>query len=291
MFACEKEVHLNISEAKEEVVVYSFIFPDSIFRMHLSESVIITSSSNYKQIKGASIQIRKNGMEVLNSFFPDDTVMEDWPGLVFDYGDTVDVAVAVPHKDTVSSRTVIPKIVPFMVADTVTEIRKLGENSFQPYFKVHIRFDDSRSVDDYYQLVVARHSLTKGGKHRVKSVTILKEDPVFLFMESGGLSNWFDFKGLFSDVLINGQSYTLNFAFDKEEFRLADDEQSGQLVVYLYHHTYDYYEYLRTNVISKGIDLFPSFEPVKIHSNVNRGVGLFSGMAFHSVGFDLTKGL
>ena len=50
-----------------------------------------------------------------------------------------------------------------------------------------------------------------------------------------------------------------------------------------------YFEYLKTTIWAKGADNFPVFDPVRIHSNVEQGLGLVSGMSFDQVQYEINQ--
>jgi len=112
-----------------------------------------------------------------------------------------------------------------------------------------------------------------------------KDDPVFTQGEqSGSLLQGIDFQGLFSDGVINGLNYRLGFNIPRDNLFFDYYEDKIKITIYLYHHTYDYYSYFRSKILSAGYDGFydglPVFEPVRIHNNIDNGLGLVSGMSF-----------
>lgn len=290
LWGCEKELSINITPNDGVVVAYSFLYPDSTFKLHLSESVSITSTDKYGLVNDALVLLKRNGTTILNEPFPNGKAESAWSVGAFVGGDVFELEVNIPDKELVLASTVIPLKPNVIGIDTITELRRQNDGEFKPFLKFNIDFVENQATTDYYQLIVTRQGLQTSGEQIVNVVDVVKEDPVFSFLESGAnLSNWFDFKGLFSDVLINGQDYQLKFLVDKSLLYLKDDEQSGDISVYLYHHTYDYFEYHKTYILSKGTDFFPMFDPVMIHSNVTNGLGLFSGMTFELFKYDLVE--
>ncbi len=287
---CEKEIHISVPDQDGKVVVYSFLYPDSAVNIHLSQSVAITSTDPYAYVDQARIKLLVNGTSVIDDDFPANSASGKWDLVRFSYNDSLKIEVSVAGKATISSNTVIPDKVGIAVLDTVTENRRSGSSDEKSYLRFSLRFSDDYRNSDYYQVVVLRESWTTDGKHNESTLDLLQEDPVFLFQEeTGGISNWFDFKGLFPDVLINGQEYTVTFLTEKKNYLPVAGEQKVQLTVYLYHHTFHYFEYLKSTIWAKGTDDFPLFEPIPIHTNIDQGIGLFSGMSFDKIQIDILK--
>ena len=290
LLGCEKEIHIEVPVQEGRVVVYSFLYPDSAVSFHLSESVSITSPDLYAYVENARVGLKVNGSVQLDQAFPFNTVNGKWDPVVCNYGDSLIVEVSIPGKPLVLARTMIPKKVAIAALDTVTEVRRPGNGEENAYLRFALQFKEDGLRSDFYQVVVVRESWDYDGVKRIKTLELLQEDPVFVFHEQGGgLSSWFDFRGLFSDVLINGQDYTVTFLTQKKDYLMAFDEQRVRLTVYLYHHTYDYFEYLKTTIWAKGADNFPVFDPVRIHSNVDQGLGLVSGMSFDQVQYEFNQ--
>lgn len=290
LLGCEKEIHIEVPVQEGRVVVYSFLYPDSAVSFHLSESVSITSPDLYAYVQNARVGLIVNGSIQLDEAFPANTVTGKWDHVDYKYGDTLVVEVVIPGKEPVRASTIVPKKVAIAALDTVTEVRRPGNGEEIPFLRFALRFKDDGLHANYYQVAVVRDSWDPNGVRQTTTLELLHEDPVFLFHEeAGGISSWFDFRGLFSDVLINGQDYTVSFLTEKKGALLASDEQSVRLTVYLYHHTFDYFEYLKTTIWAKGADNFPVFDPVRIHSNVDQGIGLVTGMSFDQVQYEFNQ--
>lgn len=290
LLGCEKEIHIEVPDKEGKVVVYAFIYPDSAIRLHLSESVSITSPDLYSYVESARIGLKVNGQLMLDQAFPANTVNGEWDSVDYNYGDSVVVEVAIAGKELVRSRTKVPEKVAIAALDTVTEVRSTGNGVEKAFLRFALRFKDDGLRTNYYQVAVVRDAWDYDGVRHTTTLELLQEDPVFIFHEeAGGISSWFDFRGLFSDVLINGQDYTVSFLAEKSDYLMAYDEQRVRLTVYLYHHTYDYFEYLKTTIWAKGADNFPVFDPVRIHSNVDRGIGLVSGMSFDQMQYEFVQ--
>ena len=281
LLGCEKEIHINVPLKEGKVTLYSFLYPDSSVCVHLSESVSITSTDPYAYVNDAQLSMHVNGNLALTQDYPDNSIVGCWQQIPINYNDTIEFAVTVQGKDTIRAQTIVPSRVLIEAMDTVTEIRRSGNEVENSFLRFSISFKDDGSRADYYQLVVIREGVSFDGTLKKNTLNLLLEDPVFLFQEeTGGVSNWFDFNGLFSDLLINGQDYEVSFLANKSDYIKASGEQKVRLFVYLYHHTYDYFEYLKSTIMVNGTDDFPLFEPVTIHSNITHGVGLVSGMSF-----------
>ncbi len=156
--------------------------------------------------------------------------------------------------------------------------------------KIKITFQEPVGEKNYYQTLVIREGWgdIEGTPYYTRNtIEYDKDDLVFTQGDqSGSLLPGIDFQGLFTDDIINGMNYELSINIPKDNLFFDYYEDKIQITMYLYHHTLDYYSYFRSTILAEGYEGFyeglPVFEPVKIHTNIENGLGLFSGMNFDS---------
>jgi len=280
---CEKDIVLELKKEGNKKVLYSFIYPDSSFRIHYSKSVDVLSDVNFKVVENARFKLYINDLYQGKYYLPDDKVVGEWRNFEFKAGDTIRLKAMDETKDTAFVKTVIPDVVNIDKLDTVSSTYQGSDGVLYDVLKCNLNFTDDNITNDYYQLMIIheRWEVVDGVEARyIDTVDYIKDDPVFYSRsQEGTLFEGLDFHGLFNDEIIDG-AYSLQCLVPSAYYKLYWFDKKIKLTFYLYHHTADYYRFVRTKLISDYYDGIPIFEPVTIHSNVTNGIGLVSGMSF-----------
>lgn len=287
MLSCEKDIEIELSQQPDMLVMYSFMYPDSALNLHFSKSENILSTASYQQVENARFRITINGESQGTYILPSDDVWSEWKEFVFNEGDTVDIEAFEKEGDTVRVETYLPYKVPIQITDT-TSIYKYEEGYGEYFLKTKLKFTDSADKEDYYQLYIVREGygeIAEEPYYTREVIEYRKEDAIFEQRDqSGSLLQGLDFQGLFTDYLINGETYTISVDIPQDYLFLDYYESKIKVSAYLYHHTDDYYAYFRSRILSAGIEGvyegLPIFDPVTIHNNIEGGLGLVSGMSF-----------
>ncbi len=288
LVSCEKDIVIELNDQPDQLVMYSFICPDSALSLHFSKSQSILSVPSYKQVENARFRIIINGENQGTYILPADTVWSNWKEFSFEEGDYVVIEAFEREGDTIRVESYIPLSIPILKKDTSTVNYNYNEGGPEQFLKTKITFEDPANQKNYYQLHIIREGFgTIGGSayYNRAVVDFEKEDPVFIQKDqSGSLLQGLNFQGLFSDELLNGNSYTINVNIPMDYLFFDYYEEKIKISIYLYHHTKDYYSYFRSTILSAGYEGFynglPIFDPVRIHNNVEGGLGLVSGMVF-----------
>lgn len=295
--ACEKDIEIELNSQEDQMVMYAFIYPDSALNLHFSKSQSILALPNYKQIENGRFRISINDNNQGTYILPSDTVWSSWKEFVFKPGDKVKIEAYERDGDTVKVESFLPMVVDIESMDTTRINTPIDDGGNEAFLKTRLSFTDPADEDNYYQLYVVREGWgTIGGDpyYTYAVVEFMKDDPIFLQRDQGGsLLQGLDFQGLFTDQLINGHSYELTYNLPVDYMFFDYYEDKIKITTYLYHHTSDYYSYFRTKILSAGYEGFyeglPIFDPVRVHNNVQGGLGLVSGLTFDSDSIVLYK--
>ncbi len=289
LLACEKDIELELNQQSDKLVMYAFVYPDSALNLHFSKSQSILSVPDYSQVEKGRFQLYINENFQGAYILPSDTVWSEWSEFSFDVEDAIRISAYEFNGDTVNASSYIPGKIDILEMDTATvttNVVDAGANMLS----VKIVFQDPIEEKNYYQTLIVREGwgdIDGRPYYTRKTVEYDKDDMVFTQGDTGGsLLPGIDFQGLFTDDIINGRKYEMGINIPKDNLFFDYYEDKIRLTVYLYHHTYDYYSYFRSTILADGFEGFyeglPVFEPVKIHSNIDNGLGLFSGMNFDS---------
>jgi hypothetical protein len=280
---CEKDIELELKKSGDKLVLYSFIYPDSLFRLHFSKSVDVLTKDNYGFVDNGIFKLYINNYYKGKYRFPEDKVSGEWRSFTFLPGDSIHIVAIDATSDTATVNTVIPKTVFIDELDSVSSKYQGTDGILYDVLKCNLTFDDARDVKDFYQLEVIQERwevIDDEEKYYREVVDYIKDDPVFYSRnQEGTLMEGLDFYGMFDDELIDG-TYSLQCLVPSSYYKLYWFDKKIKLTFYLYHHTEDYYRYFRTKLISDYYNGLPIFEPVNIHSNIQNGIGLVSGVSF-----------
>ncbi len=291
LMSCEKDIDLDINDQTDKLVMYAFIYQDSALDLSISKSQSILAVENYALVDKGRFELQINDQAQGKYILPSDTIWSSWSEFSFEEKDQIKIKAFELEGDTVESTTFIPHRIPIVQLDTNTVVKNVTDVGNVDMLRSVIKFQEPVNEVNYYQLHIVREGWGKIGEkdyYTRKVIDFEDDDDVFTHGEqSGSLLPGIDFQGLFTDELINGKLYELEVNIPRDNLLFAfEKEDKIKITYYLYHHTYDYYSYLRSIILAGGYEGFyrrlPIFEPVKIHSNVEGGLGLVSGMSFDS---------
>ncbi len=282
---CEKDIELELKKEGDQMVLYSFIYPDSVFRLHFSKSVDVLSKDNFKYVDHGQFKLYVNDYYKGKFDFPENEVSGEWRNFTFLPGDSVKLVAIDATPDTATVSTVIPRNVYVNKLDTVSSKYQGTDGILYDVLKCNLTFTDPKYQANFYQLVIVQERwevIDEVETYYREVVNYIKDDPVFYSRNHDGtLMEGLDFHGMFDDELIKGE-YDLQCLVPSLYYKLYWFDKKIKLTFYLYHHTEDYYRYFRTKLISDYYNGLPIFEPVNINSNIENGIGLVSGVSFCS---------
>lgn len=299
--SCEKEIEFKGKITEPQVVVNSFITPDSVIKVHVSESkFFLEKTDSFNSIVNADISVLINGVLKEKMIYSASGIyLANYKPVV---GDTVRLEVKIPNRNDVSSQTIIEPAIQLIDLDTTklytgkypiinynpitTKADTIGYYSnYDCHFK--LKFKDEGAKDNFYRLTVRTHTIASNGR--------VSDDYFFVFDDivSGKTtsstvgpptslsSNQYN---VFSDELFNGKEYPLTFyitnstakLFPEYEYLANQYGDSGQKEIYvnLQSISKSYYLYLKSRDASISSNGFFS-EPIQIHNNIIGGIGIF----------------
>ncbi len=269
--SCETDFDLDYDTSPVGIMTSFFVKGQDI-EVNIYESSSYIDSLVSPTVEMATVTLCINGLEKEIKYLGTGyrTVTFDDPVLAD--GDTIEI-VAETENGTLSAKTVMLEPVEILSLDTV----RSGEN-----LNFSLRMRDPQATKDYYQVQVLRQE--------VKADTLLRtaiecdySDRIFIEAASDAIGNVLTSSGLFTDELISGMTYTLSFSIDCNELNINELENSEKsLLIYLFHHTYDFYAYLYTSASSEFMQRVPVFGPSGAYSNIDGGNGIVSAIAYDS---------
>ncbi len=304
LFSCTKELEFDDSSVTQNLVLNSIITPDSLFSVELSETKSIAGTNTcYHPVNGATIMLyvddTEKGSLTFKRVTSDSVAVYTYDSYYPQNDKTYRLEVSNTAYDDASCETSIPKPVTIMSLDTIS-----NDNSYEMTYEV--TFKDSADVSNYYRILIRE---TKGyitskwnEETQTEDTSIVvysslesnyleSDDPVFSGTESAddylldteADENEFN---IFSDELIDGQTYTLDFTrygyyFDNSNTE-TDKGEFYCLTVLLQSISYDEYMYLNTFANDEWNEGSYLSEPIQVYSNLDTGTGIFAGFSTDS---------
>lgn len=268
--SCEKEIEYEGEDGVSLLVINQLIAQDSTFSIEVERSIFfLENDQTNTHINDATVTLKDltNGASETSS--TGNNGMYDF-SMTATEGHEYEVVVDKNDYPSASAKTTVPSSVPLLSVDTST----YNDPEYQEHImRATLKWNDPAGKN-YYILTVSSEQLGGAGENRISltstDVSIINGDD------------------------IDGTSYGSMFALDDDFFDGSQKELRIELpapsVLFnegmyfrLYHCTEDAYRYLvsaEKEVLSGGGGAFS--EPVKVHSNIQDGYGIFSAYAVGS---------
>jgi len=285
---CETVVDIDPPSYDTELVVSSLFSPDSLWAIELHRSLSIGVRQNpLEQYVEGSIVTLWSGDEMIDSLFYRGhgryRSVSRFPSAGIPYTLRVELP-GMPEIEATSSVPLSPVI-------TYSSLELLGEKIKFPYghegvYKIQLRFTDPPG-SNFYRIAVYRYTRFQGQDYHntpnapdsvYRRVELDAADPGWLFTYTDAAGTDLVMGDLDDTCSVNMVTDRL---FDGEEYswegRLLLVEEWGRDNVLLLLSTLseDYFEYQRT--VQEQSFSGPFIEPIKVHSNVEGGLGIFAG--------------
>ncbi|GAO31219.1 DUF4249 domain-containing protein [Geofilum rubicundum] len=278
--SCETDLPLKLQEGGGQMVLFAFPTADSTLSVHLSKSVSHSSVDDFERIYNGYVAIYKNGARIDSFAWPFNKTWEQRPGMALKEGDLIQVVGGDSEGLRVTGKTAIPEAV-FIEAINNVSTSVVGNNG---NFLYDVLFKDPPGIDNFYQLIVTDE--TRDSLQKVidfQPVNYSKDDEVFYIRDQeGSLLGGINFLGSFSDYLIQGKTHRLRIGIPKTYLDPSGDNEKRILRFHLMSLSEDYFNYLRSRVVAEYNYDLPVVDPIKIHSNIDHGLGLVGGISIAS---------
>ncbi len=284
--SCEKKLDIDLPESEKKIVVNGIVNPDSLMTVRVSKSLNVLDNGEVQYLSDASVKLYKDDVFVeslnnMDSGYFKTTVV---PEINSNYNLTVDYA----GLNSVNASINLQEPVQIISIDTITEVQinNYGDGFIETSFITHfnIKISDDASKANYYFLslsalipiydIVGEDLIIVG--YEEGNMYFESDDPVFRNSDSFTLDNMYGF--VFSDEMFNGIEYTLDI--DHYLNKLDDqglNEYGTMYYVKLLTVTKDVYNYVTSYNLNQYTQYDPFAQPVQILTNVENGLGLFSG--------------
>jgi hypothetical protein len=287
LISCEKELDINLPDTEKHIVVNGMINPDSLFRIRVSKSRNILDTSQFEYLSNASVKLYTDGINELNMISMENGYFGGnfYPEIGKRYTITVDY----PPINSVSTEVTLKEPVPILELDTTMEtiITDYGDGwaDTAHYVYIDLTLKDNSTTNDFYFLSIT--SLQPWYDYSSGSPVFMGYQEYSEYIDSQDPSlrrdnNTYALDGsqgkIFSDELFNGDEHTFQITLYLSKYYYNINPMDiSTYYIKLYTVSEDLFKFVNSYNLSMNTGFDPFAQAVQIYSNIDSGLGFFSG--------------
>lgn len=284
---CETVVDVQPPEHEPKLVAQSFFSPDSLWVVRVSRSVPFTASGPPEFVDSATVKVW-DGNQVVARPTRSDTGTYVARGRGAEKGNKYRLTVDAPGFPTIEGRDALPPPPPVTSFQT-TSLEPADTSSRRQITRIDVTLDDPPNPDNFYGLLVvqARAKVNRQtGQITPMSPSLFpfqSEDQVLGENPLGALNTDATQyrEAFFPDDPFDGNSQTITFTIQYDA--PAPDANVVIRRVFaaaLLSVSSDFYHYWETANEQAVVNNNPFAEPLRVHSNLDGGLGVFAGFRY-----------
>jgi hypothetical protein len=270
--SCQKEIEFDDEIKQSKIVINSEVAVDSTWSVSVTKSLSVLDNANLSSIKNATVSI--TGSDGSNILLTYDAQSDAYLSSEIVKADILySIFAQAPNYTEVSASTPTKSAINIISVDTSS--RRIGEEFFRSF---RIKFDDPSDNEDFYKVEIIKLQLTINYDMNGNPIdTVIYPTPLFLTSTdlSADQSDEYSSAITFTDQLFNGQQKT--FVCDASDYNssFGPFPSVDTYFVLLSRLSSDFYLYQKTIMAYNNVVGNPFAEPVRVHTNVNGGFGIF----------------
>ena len=286
---CELIINPDLPEHTPRLVIKAFFTPDGGWAASVSRSVGILDPSPGPErlVTGANVELLSDSRIVdrLPFFYRERVYASEKP---LQAGRSYSLRVSAPGFETVHATDTAPPPVPTSIESYRVETSDPapGEPGVSAItnFRITLQIQDPPGEENRYQIrvIAPDRSGRFDLRFSTKDPSIIAdnriEDPVL-----EGVEPFVGSEPFFKDVLFDGESHEIELSSTNYTVEASLERRIWVEVRFV---SETYYKHLRSALLHKTTDDNPFAEPVRIHSNIENGYGIFAGYSART--FELT---
>jgi hypothetical protein len=234
--------------------------------------VLFRSNASLSSIKNATVSISgSDGSSILLSYDAQNDVYLS--SSVIKENIVYSIFAQAPNFPDANASTETKSAINIISVDTSS--RRIGDEIIRTF---KIKFDDPSNNEDFYKVEIIKIQLSVNYDMNGNPIdTIFYPTPLFLNSTdlSADQSDEYSSAITFTDQLFNGQLKTFVCEASDYEYDFGPLPSDNFYVVFLSRLSSDFYLYQKTIMAYNNVVGNPFAEPVRVHSNVNGGFGIF----------------
>jgi len=278
---CEKTVIVDVPPHERQIVAKALFNPDSLWRVNVSSSVGFQDAIYPFPLLNAAVEIWEEGalletLQHVESGFYVAQQTRPQPGK------TYTLRVAAPGYEAVEASASLPAA----SAAPQMSVEALVDTYETPLLNVSVTIDDPADEQNYYAIDVLLRMTNGHGEEAVtfqSRVGFESNDVVLRGVEAFDDDTEYFNVAYFEDDLFDGQSQTISLSTFNQSVFDPEGRITSTLILRVYVTDEAYFRYHKTIELQDELDENPFAEPVRIHSNMSNGFGIFAGYRVYSM--------
>lgn len=283
LFACRKELDIDIPERDRKIVLNAVFHPDSLFAANVFMSNHVQDRAfELLYLNNAEVAVYNNDDVLLEKLVLVADGFYTGERIIAEKGKTYKILASVNNLPTVSSKVAFVDYVPIISIDSVGTFSYAydefyGENS-DSYNRYHVKLKDKPEEDNFYRIKVSAQDLEPYDSlvwdPYIEDSVLLTYYPPNLHYDSEDPSievwGYHDGYFYFSDVLFDGKEYNFELLI-----RPPDIDRRVDFAVCLEHVTPDFYRYIKSydyHVDAEDMGIFS--QTAQVYNNIENGYGI-----------------
>ena len=282
MTSCIKMIDIEIPEYDRKLVVNALINPDSLVVVGLTRSNTVITQTFADPVGNATILLYEND-QLVGSLIPLRNSFYYLPDFKPSSGRSYRLEISAGELKPVIAVTRVPDTIGIIAFDTTWVAGDDGNRILNGSIRVS---DPAQQKNFYSARVAITHKRwdysTQTFTDEMATYTLWIDPPGlenrtldFFFLETGSGFNSYG-SVFFSDDLFLEEEFEISFSENEERFHGAD---TVVIDVSVDHIEASYYQYARSFRNYQNNSGNPFSEPVQVYTNVENGLGIFSGFA------------
>ncbi|MCT4615546.1 MAG: DUF4249 domain-containing protein [Marinifilaceae bacterium] len=282
--SCESVVDYDLPPAKEKLVISCIFDQLNTWQADVSVSKTITKSDEKKKISDAKLSLFNNKTNDKLGEFVYNTDAQSYK-LTLPIDPNIEYRIEA-EKDGYDKASSVSKIQnPFMASIHSAELLQQSETGL---YRIYVNMQDDPNAENYYLVKLLIEETYYPNWEWDPENPDYMPDPVTTTRNTYFYSKELNRKNgdvfdevdddyqylIFDDKYFNGQNFKLDLYV--QSYDLTNPEEN-KFYVELFHINKDLYEYYRTVELYDENDGNPFSQPVQIHTNIENGLGIFSG--------------
>lgn len=284
--SCTKEITIKEKELNKKLVAQSLFSPDSLWRVHLSETANRIKNEEIANVTNGTILIKDIDGNILAELTHTTEGIYKSVSHKPKIGEQYMIEVSSPdHPILITASSYIPKPVEFTV-DTFSIFRDRSE-------KVELTFtiDDDADVTNFYIIRVYEIYDYNYGDVSGNNLWLTSNDVNIENIKNNEFEQGFDGNLIFlRDDSFNGKSYKLKCEIYKHNLYSTynshvyeDPNNMSRTLLMVTNCTEDAFNYLLSIELSRDTYDDPLLTPMNLHSNFSSDIGIFAGYYDNSI--------
>ncbi len=289
LFSCEKKLDIDIPDSEKHIVLNGIITNDSLIYVNVTKSKSVLSNEKVKMLDDANVKLFGNDLfiENLTNIGNGVFISSITPEIGVKYKVTADYL----NLQSVKSEITLKNPEKIISIDTILEIKsylaEYGDDFTDYSMKFKIKIKDNVNENNYYFISLMKKEPIYNFDQQPP--VIIGYNDTYLYFDTNdpsfkGFINSYSLNGMFgkvfSDELFNGSEYIINInssILNQNSYNNDYSSVTPLLVVRLLTVNQDIYRYITSFNLNQQSEDDPFSQPVQIFSNVEKGLGLFSG--------------